>query len=372
MTVKKETKPKAAKKTTAKVDSKTFKFPKQFTYKRSIDVTNGYMYQAKSLDPDAMTLPLSAVSEKALGTHNNISDREKIKKEEAEGKNKTLNPQEVEVVHLNHGFDFLKVTYSIFPTSFYADPYTCNDQESLRVVNSFIEQMVSKGAIKELADLYVENVITGRWFWRNDLGQKTVRIEVTTSENPEPQHFEFKSFIEHYVADDVIEIKGTIDELTALFRRALEDKNFHVELNVTGYVKIKEGKEVYPSQVFLSDGSPKGGKNSRIFQKERFSGSKHEHIVYITDRKINNAIRTIDKWHSAGFAIAVNAFGACHKTGKNIRSEENNDFYTLVENNICQWITQLEKVDSVNECKNKGDMLFVLGNFIRGGVYNGA
>ena len=130
----------------------------------------------------------------------------------------------------------------------------------------------------------------------------------------------------------------------------------HVLLQVTAFVRMGAGQEVFPSQELILDkGASKKSKTLYDVQG----------VAAIHSQKIGNALRSIDTWYEGAEElgpIAVEPYGSVTTQGKAYRQpKQKMDFYTLLDN----WLLK----DQVPPLEQQH---FVMAVLIRGGVFGDA
>jgi CRISPR-associated protein Csy3 len=127
----------------------------------------------------------------------------------------------------------------------------------------------------------------------------------------------------------------------------------HVLLQVTAFVRVGAGQEVYPSQELILD-KDKAGKSKTLYHVNGVAG--------MHSQKLGNAIRTIDTWYTGAAdngPIAVEPYGSVTTQGKAYRQPKaKEDFYTLFDN----WVTK-------GLAPALEQQHFVMATLIRGGVF---
>jgi len=147
-----------------------------------------------------------------------------------------------------------------------------------------------------------------------------------------------------------------LSELAALVAEGLTKNDAHVLLQVTAFVRIGAGQEVFPSQELILDkGASK--KSKTLYAVEG--------VAAIHSQKIGNALRTIDTWYPEAAnnrPIAVEPYGSVTTQGRAYRQpKEKSDFYSLLDD----WIIK-DKVPDIHQ------QHFVIATLIRGGVFGDA
>lgn len=268
------------------------------------------------------------------------------------------NLQTVDVATLPADADTLKVQFTLRVLAGTGQPSACNDaayrQKLLATVGSYVQQH----GFKELAQRYAANLANGRFLWRNRIGAEQAEVTVAHFENGQIK----ASWTFDALAHSLLDLKAptadaqALDELATLMSDGLAGKT-HVLLQVTAFVRIGNGQEVFPSQELIL-GRGRGDKSKTLYHVE---GTAAMH-----SQKIGNAIRTIDTWYSEATdngPIAVEPYGSVTTQGRAYRQPRatKDDFYTLLDN----WIIK-DKVPPTEQ------QHFVIATLIRGGVFGEA
>jgi CRISPR-associated protein Csy3 len=267
------------------------------------------------------------------------------------------NLQAVDVAALPASADTLKVQFTLRVLGGMGEPSACNDANYRAKLITTVSSYVQKQGFGELARRYASNLASGRFLWRNRIGAEQVEVTVARIENGQPKaHWTFNA-LEHSLLDlkaPAAESQA-LSELATLIADGLAGHT-HVLLQVTAFVRIGAGQEVFPSQELILDKS--AGKKSKTLYHV---GS----VAAIHSQKIGNALRTIDTWYpeaSANGPIAVEPYGSVTTQGRAYRQpKDKQDFYNLLDN----WIIK-DKTPDVEQ------QHFVIGTLIRGGVFGEA
>jgi len=144
-------------------------------------------------------------------------------------------------------------------------------------------------------------------------------------------------------------------QLGALIAEGLTGKR-HVLLQVTAFVRIGAGQEVFPSQELILD-KAKTSKSKTLYTVSD--------IAAMHSQKVGNALRSIDTWYAdAGQngPIAVEPYGSVTTQGKAYRKPTDRvDFYSLLDN----WLIK-------GQTPAPEQQHFVMATLIRGGVFGDA
>ena len=346
-----------------------FVFPSIFTFRRSLDVTQAFMYQSENpLDPNGKVKPLKVELDGFVGTLSSFEERGKIEKKQEKGENTVMNPQVGDTAFLEQGFDYLTAKFSILPKNFANEPMVSNSVDALEKVTRFMEAYRASGGMDLLAKAYLTNILSGRWFFRNDGGDKRVQIDAVAGAETFTVVATSKRW--DYSLEGLTIESGDFDQMVNLLSKSLSSSDLHIRFNVTGSVHLCEGVEVYPSQAYPTKKPEKvnGQDYGRLYKTITDDRGNRQGIL--TSQKVNNAIRTIDKWHGGDKTLPVDPFGPDRQYQVNRRVKDNS-FFSLIENNIITWTEQLEQGKSFDQIDDAGDIHFSVACLIRGGVYNG-
>jgi CRISPR-associated protein Csy3 len=267
------------------------------------------------------------------------------------------NLQTVDVATLPADADTLKVQFTMRVLAGTGQPSACNDaayrQKLLTTVGGYVQQH----GFAELAKRYAANLANGRFLWRNRIGAEQVEVTVAQIKDGKAA----ASWTFNALAHNMNMLTASGREQTNV--QALADViatglsgTAHVLLQITAFVRMGAGQEVFPSQELILD---KGSsKKSKTLYDVNGTAAIHS-------QKIGNAVRTIDTWYPEAIEngpIAVEPYGSVTTQGKAYRQpKEKTDFYNLLDN----WIIK----DKVPEAEQQH---YVIAILIRGGVFGEA
>jgi CRISPR-associated protein Csy3 len=271
------------------------------------------------------------------------------------------NLQTVDVAALPLDGDTLKVQFTLRVLAGTGEPSACNDaayrSKLLATVGAYVQQQ----GFGELARRYAANLANGRFLWRNRIGAE--QIEVRVAHLRDGQFASQWTFQAH--AHSLRELSAPSEEaadlnaLAALIESGLMG-SAHVLLQVTAFVRVGAGQEVFPSQELILD-RERGDKSKTLYAV----GEGDKAIAAIHSQKIGNALRTIDTWYPGveeNGPIAVEPYGSVTTQGKAYRQpKDKQDFYSLLDG----WILK-DKVPTPEQ------QHFVMATLIRGGVFGEA
>ena len=237
-------------------------------------------------------------------------------------------------------------------------PSACNSAPYQAKLLSTVKGYVDSNGFTELAQRYAANLANGRFLWRNRVGAESVQINVEQLKDGTAQ----KSWSFDALALDLralAAINSEVKELGQTIADGLAGKK-HVLLQVTAFVRMGAGQEVFPSQELILD---KGqSKKSKTLYK---IGEPGKEVAAMHSQKIGNAIRSIDTWYEGAEEqgpIAVEPYGSVTTQGKAYRQPSDKmDFYTLLDN----WLLK----DQVPPLEQQH---FVMAVLVRGGVFGDA
>ena len=264
------------------------------------------------------------------------------------------NLQTVDVAALPAEADALKVRFTLRVLAGAGTPSACNSAEYQAKLLQTVQGYVQQHGFAELANRYAANLANGRFLWRNRQGAEGVSVEVAVLKDGRAENSWSFNALEHNTRTlDASDSK--IKELGVVIAEGLAGKR-HVLLQVTAFVRMGAGQEVFPSQELILDKSSTG-KSKTLYHVDDMAA--------IHSQKIGNAIRTIDTWYEGAQElgpIAVEPYGSVTTQGKAYRQPKQKlDFYTLLDD----WLLK-DKVPEVEQ------QHFVMAVLIRGGVFGDA
>ncbi len=267
------------------------------------------------------------------------------------------NLQTVDVATLPATADTLKVQFTLRVLAGTGQPSACNDEAYRQKLKTTVAGYVQQQGFSALAQRYAANLANGRFLWRNRIGAEQVEVVVAHIENGQAKSRWTFDALGHSLLDlkapDVE--SAALSELAAVIAEGLAGTT-HVLLQVTAFVRIGAGQEVFPSQELILERG-RGDKSKTLYH---VGG-----IAAIHSQKIGNALRTIDAWYpeaAQNGPIAVEPYGSVTTQGKAYRQpKDKTDFYNLLDG----WIIK-DKTPEVDQ------QHFVIATLIRGGVFGEA
>lgn len=267
------------------------------------------------------------------------------------------NLQTVDVATLPHDADTLKVGFTLRVLAGVGEPSACNKADYRAKLLDTVASYREAHGFGELACRYAANLANGRFLWRNRVGAEQVEVHVTQLQDGQAvQGWTFDALA---LGLRKLPTGGNIAELGSLIADGLSGRQ-HVLLQITAYVRVGAGQEVFPSQELILDRG-RGDKSKTLY----FVQQREQRIAAIHSQKIGNALRTIDTWYDGAAdngPIAIEPYGSVTTQGRAYRQpRQKQDFYTLLDN----WV--LKDVAPAPEQQH-----FVIATLIRGGVFGEA
>ncbi len=223
-----------------------------------------------------------------------------------------------------------------------------------RKLRDTVKGYVDAQGFSELARRYTFNLANGRFLWRNRLGAEQVLVQVVHLVDGQPaQTWSFDALaLSVHDFDAPPEAGPALEQLSTLIAGALAGSH-HTLLQVTAFVRVGPGQEVFPSQELILD-KAKSNKSKTLYTVNDTAG--------MHSQKLGNALRSIDTWYEGAAEngpIAVEPYGSVTTQGKAYRQPKNkDDFYSLFDN----WLIK-------NEVPTIEQQHFVMATLIRGGVF---
>ena len=268
------------------------------------------------------------------------------------------NLQTVDVAALPGDADTLRVRFTLRVLAGAGTPSACNSAPYQAKLLSTVAGYQEAHGFNELALRYAANLANGRFLWRNRVGAESVHIVVEQLKDGKARKsWPFDALTHNLRALEAI--NNEVKELGDTIAGGLAGKE-HVLLQVTAFVRLGAGQEVFPSQELILDKSQT--KKSRTLYK---IGAKDHEVAAMHSQKIGNAIRSIDTWYEGADEqgpIAVEPYGSVTTQGKAYRQPKQKlDFYSLLDN----WLLK----DQMPPLEQQH---FVMAVLIRGGVFGDA
>ncbi len=329
-------------------------------FERKLDPSDA-VFNAGNWDDRANAAAWPPIRLREKSVRGTISNRLKTKDQDPAKLDASItnpNLQTVDVATLPVEADTLKVQFTLRVLAGAGTPSACNSAAYRTRLLGAVNDYVGQHGFIELANRYAANLANGRFLWRNRIGAESVQVEVAQLRNGRPgQVWSFDALTQNLRA--LNELDENVTALGGLIAEGLAGRR-HVLLQVTAYVRLGCGQEVFPSQELILDKS--AGKKSRTLYCV-------QDVAAIHSQKIGNAVRTIDTWYEGAQElgpIAVEPYGSVTTHGKAYRQPRQKDnpkpdFYTLLDD----WLLK-DRVPPLEQ------QHFVMAVLIRGGVFGDA
>jgi len=253
---------------------------------------------------------------------------------------------------LPHDANTLRVSFTLKTLGQLEEPTACNTPEFEEKVNHVVNSYRNEHQFKELATRYANNIVNGRFLWRNRVGAESVCIKVKHGK----ETWSFNAY--DYSLNDFSlspDSNHPFAKLVDVIQNGLQGDGFEY-LEITAFAKLGLGQHVWPSQEMVLN-IPKGEKSKILFKLKHGEND----CAAMHSEKIGNALRTIDTWYADDTnlkAIAIEPYGSVTSRGEAHRITKN-DFYTL----FLKWLKDGEiPVEQQH---------YVIATLIRGGVFGG-
>ncbi|MEQ8269724.1 type I-F CRISPR-associated protein Csy3 [Algiphilus sp.] len=337
----------------------TLKTASVLAFERKLDPSDALFYSGNW--PEREDVPAwQPVPLREKSVRGTISNRLKTKDQDPAKLDAAIenpNLQTVDVATLPADADTLKVQFTMRVLSGVGEPSACNGADYRDKLIATVNGYVQQHGLGELARRYAANLANGRFLWRNRIGAEQVEVHVAHLKDGQADTVWRFQALEHRLRTlDAPEGEAAdLAALSALIESGLTG-NAHVLLQVTAFVRMGAGQEVYPSQELILDRG-RGDKSKTLYDVDGVAG--------IHSQKLGNAIRTIDTWYPGAEElgpIAVEPYGSVTTQGKAYRQpKEKQDFYTLLD----RWLLK-------DETPSVPSQHFVMAVLVRGGVFGEA
>lgn len=328
-------------------------------FERKLDPSDALFFSG-SWDRRTTSQEWLAVSVREKSVRGTISNRLKTKDQDPAKLDAAIenpNLQTVDVATLPADADTLKVGFTLRVLGGAGTPSACNNADYQRKLQSTVKGYVDAHGFAELARRYACNLANGRFLWRNRLGAEQVSVDVAQLvDGQAAQTWTFDALALSLRRFDAPPESGAaLAQLSTLIAEGLSG-NRHVLLQVTAFVRMGAGQEVFPSQELILD-KAKTTKSKTLYTVSNIAG--------IHSQKIGNALRSIDNWYvgaEENGPIPVEPYGSVTTQGKAYRKPTDKvDFYSLLDN----WLLK-DRIPAVEH------QHFVMATLIRGGVFGDA
>lgn len=328
-------------------------------FERKLDPSDALFYSGE-WDVRAIPDQWKPVAIRAKSVRGTISNRLKTKDQDPAKLDAAIenpNLQTVDVAALPRDSDTLKVQFTLRVLGGLGAPSACNEATYRSKLVGTVNGYVQQHGLGELARRYAANLANARFLWRNRVGAEQVEVQVAQIQDGRPSAMWTFQALSHSLRELVAPTgeAAALAELSLLIESGLAGKA-HVLLQITAFVRLGHGQEVFPSQELILDRA-QGRKSKTLYDVAGVAG--------IHSQKLGNAIRTIDTWYpeaDTNGPIAVEPYGSVTTQGRAYRQpKEKSDFYSLLDG----WILK-------DRPPEREQQHFVIATLIRGGVFGDA
>jgi len=294
------------------------------------------------------------------------------------------NLQTIDKARLPVGADGLVVKFSLQFLPNTMQPHACDDDQVMINLTDFAERYAARGGFKVITPRILWNIVSGRFMWRNYMimEDKVVHIleagQCVASVDPTAfGHHKYPG--DNVMRDKVPGFDGLVDKIA----HALSGDRPVVSWEIICEGSLPELSEVFPSEEYLAGekadsiqrrrGSPNGpGKVLSSVERRDPNGEVIRQPSF-HPQKVGNALRVIDEWHGheRHGAVAADPYAALTTRAIALRSPGNGSLYDFltVKKRRQQMLTTLDSESPDSDAY--GDLHFVFGNLLRGGVFGG-
>ncbi len=340
------------------MSNETLKTASVLAFERKLDPSDALLYAGDwtARDNSADWSPIAVQEKSVRGT---ISNRLKTKDQDPAKLDAAIenpNLQTVDVAALPADADTLKAQFTLRVLAGTGQPSACNEAAYRDKLLATVKGYVESNGFTELARRYAHNLANGRFLWRNRIGAEQVEVRVAHLVDGKAQsQWAFDAFalsLRSFGEPADSAQADSLEQLSALIASGLAGE-LHVLLQVTAFVRMGAGQEVFPSQELILDRG-RGDKSKTLYVVNQVAG--------IHSQKIGNALRSIDTWYEGADIngpIAIEPYGSVTTQGKAYRQpKQKMDFYNLLDN----WVLK-DKAPTTEQ------QHFVIATLIRGGVF---
>jgi len=332
--------------------------PSVLAFERKIDPSDALFF-AGSWDDRHASAHWQPVVIREKSVRGTISNRLKAKNQDPAKLDAAIekpNPQTVDVATLPADADTLKVQFTLRVLAGIGEPSACNSIDFRHKLRDTVNGYVQQYGLTELVRRYAANLVNGRFLWRNRIGAEDISIQIAHLKTGQPAgQWTFDALA--YSLRDLTATAAApeLTELAHLMADGLMGRA-HVLLQVTAFVRMGSGQEVFPSQEIIMERA-RGEKSKTLYH---VNGMAAMHA-----QKVGNALRTIDTWYEGADEngpISIEPYGSVTVQGKAWRQPKTReDFYNLFDG----WIGK-------NKALTSDQQHFVIATLIRGGVFGKA
>ncbi len=173
------------------------------------------------------------------------------------------NPQVVETAAVPPGCDGVRLEFTMWVLPHARKPWACDDANVGAAYESLVSKYAEKGGFNVLARLYLWNIANGRFAWRNRFQTDGMKVEVTfdgrtITFDPSRLSLEQPASLDQLRAAALSNEAAPVEDLIAWIAGGLTEKGGTGKfLKIAWQARMAAGQEVFPSQEYLREESPK-------------------------------------------------------------------------------------------------------------------
>lgn len=337
---------------------------------RSVEITEGLMFGIDEAfvgdaTADPKRVPIEVVEKGVRGQTSNVLTAEKA------GTAANSNIQTVEAAYIPIGSSGLSIDFSLRIMPMSNAPQACNDPEVGAKYTELAEAYAGADGYRTLAELYLWNIASGRFAWRNRMqaDEATVSLTLGGTEirfDPFAVSMNTPASVEDMAGALKMGSQEDLEMMISAFERGLIEKPMTFRLS--WLAAMPQAATVYPSEEYVREGKIQKDL-SRVLAKLNVQwGSRQIKQASMHSQKCGAALRHIDIWHGSDEhgAIAVNAYGGVQQTGEVLRPVKGENFYAIRKAIVD---ADIENLASMGRSEIPGNIHFLMANLLRGGVY---
>ncbi len=335
------------------------KNPSVLAFERKLDPSDALFYAGAWADR-GQSKPWAPITLREKSVRGTISNRLKGGKADDAKLDAQIdkpNLQTVDVASLPPGADTLLVRFTLRVLGGTGTPSACNSAAYQAKLLATVKTYADTHGFAPLAQRYAHNLANGRFLWRNRIGAEAVEVQIAHLMDGQAASTWRFNALDASLRDfkPAAGTEADAQALTQLIASGLAGSS-HVLLQVSAWVRMGEGQEVFPSQELILD---KGNstKSKTLYDVQGVAGMHAQ--------KLGNALRTVDSWHREAAElgpIAAEPYGSVTTLGKACRRPtDKEDFYSLLDG----WLLK-DAAPSIEQ------QHYVMAILVRGGVFGEA
>lgn len=271
------------------------------------------------------------------------------------------NPLTLEECYVPPNVEHIYCRFSLRVQANSLKPSGCNDPEVYALLEQFSDSFNKCGGYKELAIRFCKNLLLGTWLWRNqNTGNTEIVIKTSSGKSysiANTRELDWDVWSK--------EAKHVLDGLSQEMHKALTNRNFFWNADITAKIETSFCQEIYPSQTFVEKSGL--GDCSKKFAKVRCSDGRY--AVSFNSVKIGAAIQSIDDWWNGEKRLRVHEYGADNALSIARRTPESQkSFYSLFVNAEL-YIAELKKNSLKENYSINPDIYYIFSVLIKGGMF---